>query len=684
MAGLADLSDKQQHAPEANAIRRFATRDYRPMLLPESGEPSDIESLALLWATQQCRRSDLLRDACVDLLQRTHSPAFSTLYNPADFSAPTEAISMALARDANDILCDDRIPAADRRDVGAALAKVLSAEDSPDPASLGRAIAWKVSEEGYRLQAQSGRELTDTMTDMTELYAVAMATPAGPVTHDQGIRWQCLCPHDFAELQRGLMLVTLFIQARSMGYCLGVPQEMHDLCEALANGLHRLKGIDAFFRGYGLIVVGRQDRAMDEARTFLHSSFGRTLWGRTLFVQSWYSSATPDWGKGTRELWPGRGAWEWCDCACSAMSDGSPRAADALAWRALSVDRYNGWPLPVLQWCRRTTLDIAEPFLARLPYNLAVLEDAAAAARNHAQPDKATGIYRQMIDLMPRDSTGYDHLAWQYARAGKYDEAIETVRLADKKCEFSICLSNLLGQGACWLVERDRPQEALEFGRKSARSYSGSGLRGLAVALAANNKIAEAEDVFRQIAFRYESGTVEYIRFLLQHGRDQAFVAEQIKALLKEHSQMRDSIAAHVGQACCQACVDPQVLEAFCAGPLQLLPKQAQQAMLLECAMYARDFPKAVEYGLALHEAKQLTIYSRVWLIEAMQLAGKTERLQEIEDRLPLYGHDMPIDKHVQYILGKFTWQQLLDSADSDYKRSVCLLAPRHRSGGQA
>ncbi len=590
---------------------------------------------------------------------------------------------MALARDANDILGDDRIPAEERLQAGKPLAKALYVQDDPDPVNLGRAIAWKINEQGYALQARPGKALTDVIGDMVDLYAAAMATPTGPTYGKDGSRWQCLCPHDFAEVQRGLLLVSLLTQIRSMGYCLGVPQQTYELCEAVANGLGRLAGIDAYFRGSGLILIRRYDAAKEEARKFLNSTFGQSLWGRGMIVMAWSREATPDYGKGKHELWPGRGAWDWSTCSLGAMYDGS-YASDILAWRTLSVDACNNRPLDVLLWNWKTVPDIAESFLARLPYNLHVLTEASAAAFNHDRPDRAIEIDRQIVDLMPRDSGGYARLANQYADVGKYDKAIEIVRQADKKCDFSIQLSNLLGQGACWLVRMKRPEEALQFGRKSTAATRYRGLQGLAVALAANHKDAEAEDVYRKLAFRYDNGTEEYIQFLLKHKKDPAYIAKEIRGLLAEYSQFKDSIAGYVGTACYSAAVDPQVLEGFYAGPLAFVAQNDRLVQLLGSAVYSRNFEKAVEYGLALHDAKHLTVYQRMWLLQAMQLTGRTARFKEVKARLPIYGDKIDIHAHVQYVLGKVTWQQLLDGTNSEYTRSLRLLATRHGGRGPA
>lgn len=662
-ASLEGLSE----GPEVQAIRMFITRDYRPMLRPESGEPTDIESLALLWAAQQCGRTDLLEGACSKLIGKTRSPAFSTLYSSADFRAPSEAISMALARDANDILGDSRIPADKRMETGTALARPLLVDAATDPAKLGTAIAWKIQQQGYMLQGESGQTLSQIVAGMVNLYALGAATATGPVSGAAGMQWQCLCPHDLAQVQRGLLLVTFNVQIRSLAHCLGVPQEAQQLCEAIAKGLEKLPGIDAYFRGFGLIQVQQYDKATEEAGRLLQSPLVKPLAARNMLIMNWDNRVLPKQDKS--EYLFGRGGWDWADRAVGTMWDGQAQLSESLAWRCLAVDSHASLPLQVLLW-KAQTPDVAEPFLDRLPYNLSVLEDAARAANNYGRSFKAIEVYRKIIDLIPRDARGYEYLAWQYVWTDNLDEAINVARQAKRKCEFSIRLSNLLGSAVDWLVEQHHLEEAMAFGQESAKSYSYQGLRGLAVALVANKQVDKAQDIYRKLAHRYDSGTVEYIRFLLEQHRSQAFMDEEVTALLKEYPKLKDAIADHVGKACCQATADPKVLEAFYAGPLSFYNKDWQQHKLLECAVYARQFNKAVEYGIALHDAKQLTVYERMWLHAAMRLSGKTGRIADVEAVLLKQVESADVSEHVLYALKRTSWKQLQEISTASYPRS--------------
>lgn len=669
LASLEPLAEAARRDPECKAIEMFVTRDYRPLQDRGSVSPSAIEALAWLWATQQCDRTDLLKGFCGRLMENGESAAFSTLYNPADFHAPRHAVSVALARDSHDLLLDDRIPASQRKSAGVAIARAMGSRSSGDLPRLATTLEEAFLERGDMMQYEPDKRLSDALAGLHGLYAAALATPAGPTVTTDRLCWQCLGPADFADLQRGLLLTAMSIEVHSLAGLLGVPQETHDLCEALADGLAGGEGADAFFRGYGWVQVGQVGKATEQASRLNASAFGQLLSARCALLLGWQGNTVPNRGQGGYRLTSGRGAWDWADSAEAAMWDGQTDTCGALAWRCLAVDAYAHSPLDVLVWLAQSPAP-AEAALPRLPYSMSVLTMIANAAMRYGQPARYVEVCQKTIELKPHDTTGYEWLAWYHANRGDRPEAIRMARQAVERCEWSICLSNLMGLTASWLVEEGQPEEALEWGRKSAESYSYRGLWGLAVALAANNKLDEAQDIYRQMAHRYDGGTMEYIRFLLRNGRPARLVEKEVVALLGTHAQMKEAVAGYVEQAWCQSSADPEALEKLYAGPLSFVPARQRTGNLLEVAMYSRRFDKAVEYGWAAETESALNVYERMWLHCAMRLSGRTERLGELEAKLREHVGKVDVSPQVEHVLGRIDEAELRRRSETAYQKS--------------
>jgi len=172
------------------------------------------------------------------------------------------------------------------------------------------------------------------------------------------------------------------------------------------------------------------------------------------------------------------------------------------------------------------------------------------------------------------------------------DKLIELARTARKNCEYSVGLSNLLGETATWCAEHGRPAEAMEFGQLAARSYSGSGLLGLANALAVNGKPGEARKIFAAASVRYDTCIIEQVRFLqrIGAGAEETVAAIAASRRAHPHSTLIDNACASV--ACTSK--DKKLRKLMLAGPLAGMSEVQRDMCLGNMAMAGRDFEEAI------------------------------------------------------------------------------------------
>jgi tetratricopeptide (TPR) repeat protein len=349
---------------------------------------------------------------------------------------------------------------------------------------------------------------------------------------------------------------------------------------------------------------------------------------------------------------------------------GQYEASQALAWRGMTVDPCAIAPLTIIMGYANTP-EIAESYRQRMPYHLGLLQQITRQmCASNRDADALEAILRQMIDLAPAQEDAYYQLARVYLDRDDRPHAIDLIQQAYKNCEFSVGISNKIGEMVMWLVQEGRKEEALTWGRRGASTGSAEGMTGLVVALEANGRVEEAKGVYREIALRYYGSTNDYIRWLLKHDTPLPQMKEEVQALLVTHAGLQQSIADQVGVAFRQPGVDPQMLEELYKGPLAFQAPATQKAELLECAMFTRQFPRAVEYGMQAVELKSRNVYHLMWLHAAMRLSGKTERLRHVEDLLRNLPDKGYIAEHVAYVLGELDSKTLRQKCDSPYTRA--------------
>jgi tetratricopeptide (TPR) repeat protein len=666
LAIVRDLPEPDQSSPEAKGLVMFATRDYRALPKHQVSEATRIEQLAWVFACKHCGRNDLLEEEGPWLARNARSPVYAMDLRSENFGAPALAITLGYCRSVADLLGDERIPPAPRRQIADRLADVLEMPVSDDLRNLASAMASGIYKMGPMFMANPER-ISSRIAVLLDLYAAAQVAPCGPVSAALGLGWQCLPPHDVAEQQRGLFLMTLMGHARMLGTQLGVPDECHRFCQAAGKGVAAMPGAGPLFEAYGLLFVGKGKDAQPLLAKAMQTPLGRHAETVAAILLT-YGQAVPDRGKGKHRLWPGRGAWEWADLCKAAMGDGSGQASDSIAWRCIEADAHAYAPMEVLYW-QTQSLAAADRFLERIPYHVGLLSTVANYAIRQGQNGRYVELSRRIIDLAPESVNGYSKLAYYHSGRNELAEAIEIAREAAENCEESIGLTNLIGNGACWLVKENQPEEALKWGRMSATSYSYTGLKGLAVALAANDQKEESEKVWRQIAFRYESGADEYMQLLLEHARPEKVILDELQALMDNYPSTQTRVAYDASRGFCTSGADPALLEKAYAGPLSFVPPAQQKMRLLTCAMYAQRFDKAVEHGLAAEAIQPLPVYERVWLHAAMRMSGRKERIKEIENNLRQAGK-IDITPHIQYLLGGMDWTQLRRHSQEGYAKA--------------
>jgi len=224
---------------------------------------------------------------------------------------------------------------------------------------------------------------------------------------------------------------------------------------------------------------------------------------------------------------------------------------------------------------------------------------------------------------------------------------------------------------AIWLVDENRPQEALKWGRKAAQSGSCSGLHGLAVALEANGRTEQALDIYRKIAKRYPfSGANGLIGFMLKHKYPEQIVIKEIQNLLALYEPRKDEVAVLVAKGFRVSGEHLSLLKQLFESDLKFVEPEHKLSELLLSSMYSRRFDKTVEYSTKLEKLRPLKTFEIFMTHAAMRLSGQTEVLEKIENKLRKYPPDNWLGAHTQYLLGKLTAEQLVEKCQSELDKA--------------
>jgi tetratricopeptide (TPR) repeat protein len=542
LALLSSLPETEQAGPKAKALRMYATRDCRPFTQDTFGLAAPIEELAWFWAAVECARDDFFADAPLDTTWAAESCAFMPLYRSPSVGSGHRYTAagplIAALRDVTDFLGCDEIPVEQRTEIAVKLAEALKLPPGQD-------LAETVKEVRSALKERS-RTAVGQWRPLMELYSAALAVPEPRPGVDGRLPWRTVGLHDFAENQRGMFLLMLYMRANFVSQMLASYEQALTYCKELAELTSDVPGASTYFTAVGLMSVGRTEETLPGLREFTMTPLGRRPALLAFTFEDWpHVSGFVNFNVTSLEsalLPPGRGSWDWSALASiwRARGNNDWGMRNAVAWNALDVDDYTVSPVLAL-------MDIAENIapgveaVDRSPYNLKLLEAVAKKALALQDIDTGAEMYERMIAAAPAEVTAYNRLALLYAKEDKL-RAIAVAKRAEENCPWGVALSNLLGRCAVWMVDEGNREEALRYGEKASGTGSFPGLMGYATALIANDRKEEGIKIWRQIAFRYPARCDRYFDLIFKEKYPDDKIMEDARQLLARHPSMKPQI----------------------------------------------------------------------------------------------------------------------------------------------
>jgi len=664
------LPREHQKSPEARALRMFATRDYRGLSADKVTQAKPILQLAWLWATQACKRDDLLQNIPGELAMKNRSAAFLPLYRRMGVGPSHRysimGISYAYARDASDLLRCEDIPLQRRVALGKRMAKAVGGQVTDDAAKLAKTVAWTSANRGLRDNVASALEpLMDLYGDCLNSAVDSVAPGPGGTT-----RWRVITPHEFATVQRGLLAWTLHERAKFMAEGWGVPDGANGFCSEVAKGLKIWPEISAFFRAYGLWHLGRANEAGEAAKKALQSNLGNQATLRGEIIRLWEKQRYKEVMKRRFFEYGARGSWDCERRSNTGLRLGIGGVSLYHAYSCLAGDKWNAGAINNIMWFIRD-VDIASRWLASMEYHVRAWGGAARYARIFGQHKQAVEFLARVIKIAPNNVRYYSRLAYLYERTDQLDKAIQIGKLAAEHCGPSVGLSNLMGSMAKWLVEQGKAKEALQWGKRSAGSYSHRGLEGLAVALAANGRMDEAADVYRKIAHRYATGSRTFVAFMLGHEWTAEQITDEIKKMLKAHPSMKKTVQRYVVDGFLDEPGHDKILVQLFAGPLSTYSKGNHEFLLGLTCLRARRFGDFLAYTRQIRKVRPLTSYDAFRGYIAARLGRDANAVKEFTAEMTKHAaDDKTLGLHIRYILGRIALRQLKDPLKTDSHRA--------------
>jgi tetratricopeptide (TPR) repeat protein len=663
---LKTLAPKERSSAEGKALRMFITRDYRPLTPRTAPSASTLEQLAWVWACQQCKRTDFLRDAPGQLARQSLMAAILPLQITTEVGAghahTTAAINLAIAADAEALLKADDLPEPNRAKAAKLLASLCGVSGEGKLPSVAKRLA-------HALRRDSGMASWNSTAKVLvdELYTSAKKQPSGPVTLRKDVVWQVMPVSDFAELQCGRFVLALYGRARFIGQMWGVPDAAREFCDEVATFTKSMSGVFTFFHALKPIYDDQPAKAKAETLTFLQS---RT--GRLPATASFVISELPEksWKhKLLQKLMahPGRGGWEWARLASVPEVMGI-HSTFTHASHVARVDSYAMEAPRRLSYLAESVI-WGESFSQRLPYHVKWINWLAWWARYLGNDEKAIDAYEKLLVLEPNNASHYSALANLFAANGKLGKAIDVAERAVKACEDTVTLSNLMGHTAERLVDEGRKDEALKWGLRAAQSYSYSGLHGYAVALEANGRTKESVQVFRAIAMRYRSGIRSYISSLVRAKADMAVFTSETQALLKMYPRSKGYVHDYVQHGLWREAADTGILDKLYKGPLSFHPVDGQKRWLLLHSMLTRDYPRAIRAYQALKKVQKPYQYCVLLAYGAARLGKLKDAQAEIRADLKVGAKKKWLGAHMRFALGEIDRKELDKSSSDTFAR---------------
>lgn len=569
---------KLKPGTESRALRMYITRDYTPFTPEQILNAKPLLQLAWLWATQECTRHDLLLSVPAKMTKLWQSPAFLPMYESTGIGPENTYTYMgmhyAYARDAFDLLTRAELGEKPCRELAESMAGNVGVSMEKDYRQLVGTIAQTVVQKGF------GNKMVDSYSDLMKLYALAMQE-GQPVSCERGkMKWSSLTRHDYANLQCGIFLRTLHRWAIHMGGDLGAFSLTGKICRKTAKGLSANPLMSDFFEAYSHGITCCRNKANDIADRIILSERGSQA--NMLFMILYEWGCCHPWYERKEEIRYGvaRGAWQW---GLLSKHNLHKKDSDCLknAKLTLGVDTFTS-RAEASYLCHSD--DLAS-FLKRAeskPYNLDVWEDLGWYGEQEEKWDLAQKGYTHMIKIAPKAFKGYTRLVELKIKRKDRQGTIETAKLAAERCEFTVGLSNMMGNLAIWLVEEGKAKEALDYGKRAAASYSYKGLEGLAVALEANKQIDDARVIWRKMALRYLQGTMDYMKFLAKHDISTREMSQALAEVLKEHSGRKSTIISWMKMGVRKSPRCDAIIAAMLKGPLSYLSEDRKAKLLFD------------------------------------------------------------------------------------------------------
>lgn len=636
------IPSERRNEPELLALKIFADLDYTVLTADAVTDAAPLVQLAWMRAVQECDQTRLLGRIPVKLSRDAQSPALLPLHivNPHGAMAARSAF----AHDAYDLLRNSQINLKERTKAAKALAGFLELEKSDD--------LYVVAENVYSILTNEDSDIQldeNAFKPLCDLYLQALQSPVGPERLSTGeLRWAGISLHDYADLQRGLLLRTIYRQGDELG--------TEEYYLSAARSFSSVPGAADFFELKSMIP-DRKPQLKDKLAAFLKTRPARSA---ALMRWLWAGNRLPM----SLTLPPGRGSWDW----------------GALAWMNLYNDIYHAGPcalaalendfgsehsIEVLTFLCKDP-GFAKPYLDLMPYNTLLLNDFAYRASELKREDVALEAYRKLLDV-DEQWMHYRNLAVTYNNLNRLDDAVDVIKKAEERLKNDIGVADLQGMATQWLVKAGRMGEALDMGRKALAGGTWLGMQGCAAAYDANEMVDEAMTIYRDAARAYPASSAPWFRFLVKRAYDQQDVIDQVKVLISQNEKVAHLVKDQVLQGFREAGGNYALLEKVLAGPLSGLDESVKARQLLLNAILQRDFAKATEYSERLQKAGGLNVEEAVWSTVAYRMAGKDlpESLRSVLEKCP-EKHDLAIC--ARYCLGQIT---AISLPAKSYKRAI-------------
>ena len=495
---IVDKLDKEAASlPLAEALRMFATRDYRPLLPDAAGAPA-IKQLAWVWALRQCGLFSQYDEAIYKIMDSRKSAAFGPLSGSFGVGTGhmfTEAMAGgATYRFINTVAGMDAAPAGPRR----VLKTVLQALPASAEVAADKPQLWE------------GARVADCVKLLSRARTLAQACPDGPTTRQDGkTAWQSLSPWAYAEAQSGLAYHALYLRGFFVSRKWSVPEVATAFLDDVVEGLEKDQSAAAFFQ-----VIAFTARGGLVSGDTLYTLYGEELgiqpatWGR---LPEW---ADKDYTNQVRMsagvVYRPCGAWEaqscWKGYNIAKMAD----KGRSLYKRAVDNDDYS----PIRSYaltCEDATPDEVRAIVAKMPYYTDIAKTFADEAAAAKQTELAIELYEACIAGAPDLIGGYWSLSDLYLAQGDRERAIEVLKEGCQSSQFSVWTGNAMSRLAGLLLDSGKIDEALEWAQRGAQTYSGMGLEVYGRALIAAGRAEEGLESYRQSAERYGSGAWPYL-----------------------------------------------------------------------------------------------------------------------------------------------------------------------------